>query len=310
MPFDAINKLKVLFGVNSVIPTLLTVSPVEDKIETPVAPTPPPCLQLSKYWLDALLFWEGFKPYRYLDSKGFWTIGIGALLGDKPAAIQEPDGSWVPTNDPRALTNASAISKLGQSVYNNIMSGAATDPDLYKAPGPNGGGRNGDSAAPGSGSTPMTLARANEVKNQYIPEFVVIARNGIGHDSFDRLPYAVQCVLVVMTFQLGYKIGNFKLMKAALAKNPPDFKKAAAEMKNSDWWKDSQPDRREILQTIMSSGGTVIPAKTPNGRHKFTNVQTAKVNPCGSRPTTTERPFLPTIPEIIEIVGLSGGPIM
>ena len=48
MSLDAINKLKVLFGANSVIPTLLTVSPVEDKIETPVAPTPPPCLKLSK----------------------------------------------------------------------------------------------------------------------------------------------------------------------------------------------------------------------------------------------------------------------
>lgn len=305
--FESISKLRFIFGVAVPVPTVLNVEPavMENR------PSPAPCLKLSQYWIDALLFWEGYRPYRYLDSKGYWTVGIGVLLGTKPAAEKNENGDWVPTNDPKALSNPIAISKLGRSIFDNIMSGAANDPDLHKAPGPKGGGRNGNSAAPGSGSTPFSLAAATETKHKYIADFVIIARNSIGPDVFDRLPYAVKCVLVVMTFQLGDKLGNFKLLKEALAKQPPDFQKAAAEMQNSGWWNDTQPDRKEILQTIMRSGGNTIPTQTPGGKHKFTNVGTAKVNPCGSQPSEKPaRPITPTIPEIIEMVGLSGGPIM
>lgn len=280
MEFGSIDKLKIIFGVAKPEPTVLNVEPLSDKTEP--TSTPSPCLKLSQYWIDALLFWEGYRPYRYLDSKGYWTVGIGVLLGTKPAAKQNENGDWVPTNDPKALSNPQAISKLGQSVFNNIMSGAANDPDLYKAPGPNGGGRNGNSAAPGSGSTAFSLANATAVKHKYIADFVIVARNSIGPNVFDRLPYAVKCVLVVMAFQLGDKLGNFIRLKEALAKQPPDFQKAAAEMKNSGWWTDTQRDRKEILQTIMRSGGNIIPTQTPDGRHKFTNVGTAKINPCGS----------------------------
>ncbi len=69
--------------------------------------------------------------------------------------------------------------------------------------------------------------------------------------GFDLLPEAVQLVLVDMRFNLGpNRFRHFKKMIAAV-KNQ-DFDKAAAEMKNSRWYR--QVGRRaETLVNMMSS---------------------------------------------------------
>jgi len=65
-----------------------TVKPLDfssfgEAIETPEPKTTtPPTGDLRSLAVDQLKLHEGFKPYPYKDSRGFWTIGIGHLIGD------------------------------------------------------------------------------------------------------------------------------------------------------------------------------------------------------------------------------------
>lgn len=285
--FESISKLRFIFGVAAPVPTVLVVEPANEPSGTK-KPSAPPCFKLSPYWKSVFAFWEGYRPYRYRDSRGYWTVGIGTLI------------------DTNKVSLSRIQDRLGQH-FTSVMDGIDEDRDP-KAGDP--GSRNGRSPMPGTQQSPVSLDLAWQWAESDVQKHFIVAYNFIGAQAWNRLPYAVQCVLVSLSYQA--PITEFKKMRDALQENPPNYAKAADEMMDSNWYNkpnQTQPDRKLPMVAIMRSGG----ANTPTKIGKFTpsNPETAKINPCGG--TTTEpprRPVMPTIPEVIEMVGLSGGPIM
>jgi lysozyme len=73
----------------------------------------------------------------------------------------------------------------------------------------------------------------------------------VGNDTFKSLPTAKKAVLIDMAYNLGgEKLAGFKDMKAAILKG--DFRAAANEMKNSNWW-GQVGNRAPALQELMLS---------------------------------------------------------
>lgn len=70
--------------------------------------------------------------------------------------------------------------------------------------------------------------------------------------TFDSLPQNAKMVLVSLAFNLGEKgLGKFKKMLAAIGKE--DFERAALELKDSKWWDQVGPDRKENHFRLLKS---------------------------------------------------------
>jgi hypothetical protein len=275
MEFGSIDKLKIIFGIAEPQPTVL-VEPANEPSSTPKPSVPPPCFKLNPYWKKVFEFWEGYRPYRYRDSEGYWTVGIGTLIDTDRVSIGR-------------IQN-----RLGQH-FTDVMDGIDrdTDPRAGKR-----GSRNGFAPMPGTQQRPISIDVAWQWAESDVQKHFLVAYNFIGAEAWNRLPYAVQCVLVSLSYQA--PIEQFVLMRAALQKNPPNYKEAARQMENSTWYNQTQKDRRGPMIAIMKSGGTNIPAigNIPSSPE-------AKINPCG-----TSNPNTGLILDVIEMVTLSGGPIM
>jgi len=285
MDFSAINKLSIVLGVAKPEPTVFTPLPAEPAAKPPKKPKPAPipCFKLNAYWKSLLAFWEGYRPYRYKDSEGYWTVGIGTLI------------------DTNKVSLSRIQNRLGQH-FATVMDGIESDPDpIANTPG----SRNGNSPMPGTQQSPVSVDLAWQWAESDVQKAFTAAFNFIGPESWSRLPYPVQCVLVSLSYQTN--ITKFLKLKKALTKNPPDYNEAANQMISSTWYNQTQRDRKEPMIAIIRSGGTFIP--TSIGSFTPSNPEIAKTNPCATT-APPARPMIPTIPEIIEMVSLSGGPIM
>lgn len=285
--FESISKLRFIFGMAAPVPTVLNVEPsvMENKppkIKLPRYPIPGnlPCFEFSAYWISLLEFWEAYKPYRYRDSRGFWTVGIGTLI------------------DTKKVSEAEIRRKLG-SYYTAVMDGIErdTDPNAFSP-----GSRNGNSPLKGTNQSALPhdvavrLAQ-EDLKNKYRD---LISLFGI--DTWSKFPYAIQCVLAALAYQTN--VGNLTSLVLALKENPPNYKKAASRMRSFDWYNQTQPDRRDVLVQIMESGGKTAPSRI--GEFTAAKPETALLSPCVS--TDSIKPNLPsslepnwpsTVPETI-----------
>jgi len=108
----------------------------------------------------------------------------------------------------------------------------------------------------------ITEEQAEEFLRKDKEKAVASAEKGV--PNWDKHPEEVQHVLISMIFQMGEvgvlggvvkgkKKDGFKLMKAALAKNPPDYNEAADEMLDSDWAKKQTPERAKRAAEIVRS---------------------------------------------------------
>lgn len=71
--------------------------------------------------------------------------------------------------------------------------------------------------------------------------------------GFSRLNEVRQAVVIAMVFQMGLPaVRKFKDMIAALARL--DYRRAAAEMRDSDWAREDSPKRAERAAKMMESG--------------------------------------------------------
>lgn len=106
----------------------------------------------------------------------------------------------------------------------------------------------------------ITDEQADEFLRKDKEKAVASAEKGV--PNWDKHPEEVQHVLISMIFQMGEvgvlggvvkgkKKPGFKLMKAALAKNPPDYDTAADEMLDSDWAKKQTPERAKRAADIV-----------------------------------------------------------
>lgn len=77
------------------------------------------------------------------------------------------------------------------------------------------------------------------------------ARKYIGED-YDKLPKNVRLVLTDMAFNLGYtRLSEFKKLKGALKSR--DYERAAKEMENSKWYKQTGKRSRALVKLVRSS---------------------------------------------------------
>ena len=269
MEFGSIDKLKIIFGIAKPEPTVLVVEPANEPSSEKKPPASPPCFKLSPYWKSVLAFWEGYRPYRYRDSEGYWTVGIGTLI------------------DTDRVSLGRIQSRLGQH-FTSVMDGIESDSDPIAG---KPGSRNGNSPMPGTQQSPVSIDLAWQWAESDVQKAFAAAFNFIGPDSWSRLPYSVQCVLVSLSYQTN--ITGFVKLRDALRKNPPDYKEAANQMKRSTWYSQTQSDRKEPMIAIMKSGGSYIP--TQIGKFTPSNPETARMNPCGGGNSTTTSPQLPDV---------------
>jgi len=275
MDFSAINKLSIVLGVAKPEPTVFTPSPAEPAAKPPKKPKPAPipCFKLNAYWKSLIGFWEGYRPYRYRDSEGYWTVGVGTLI------------------DTRKVSISRIRSRLG-GYFTSVMDGinSDTDPIIFSA-----GSRNGYSPMPGTSQAPVSIDTAWQWADVDLQNAYKVIFNLLGPEAWSRLPYPVQCVLVSLSYQAD--IRNFVLLIAALKQQPPDYVEAANQMKRSTWYNQTQSDRTEPMIAIMKSGGSYTP--TTIGTFTASNPETARTNPCNSNsPTNPESlPNWPSTPQ-------------
>jgi GH24 family phage-related lysozyme (muramidase) len=266
--FNSISKLRFIFGIEAPTPTVLNVNPISEPSTGKKPSAAPPCFKLSPYWKSVLAFWEGYRPYRYRDSEGYWTVGIGTLI------------------DTDRVSLSRIQNRLGQH-FASVMDGIESDPDPVAG---TPGSRNGNSPMPGTQQSPVSVDLAWQWAESDVQKAFTAAFNFIGPESWARLPYPVQCVLVSLSYQAN--ITGFIKLKKALTKNPPDYNEAANQMMRSTWYNQTQSDRKEPMIAIMRSGGSYIPTKI--GKFTPSNPETARTNPCGVSNPATNPPQSPT----------------
>ncbi len=268
MEFGSIDKLKIIFGVAKPEPTVFVAEPANEPGSEKKPKTPLPCFKLSPYWKSLLGFWEGYKPYRYKDGQGFWTVGVGTLI------------------DPRRVSEAELRRKLG-SYYTAVMDGIQRDRRTGKKVG----------LAPlrGTRQAPISVDVAWQWAERDVQIALQKAINAIGADAWGRLSYPVQCVIVSLAYQTG---GNLSVReewgpwREALRKIPPDYVAAARTMGQVQYWLNvTQPDRKNEMIKIVKSGGAYIP--TSISGFTASNPETARTNPCGSTPASPSGPTSP-----------------
>ena len=69
---------------------------------------------------------------------------------------------------------------------------------------------------------------------------------------FEALPGEAKAVLVDMAFNLGYRLGEFRRMFAALARK--DYEEAAREMLDSRWARQVGGRARELAEIMKNAG--------------------------------------------------------
>ena len=256
MEFSSIDKLRIIVGSANPEPTVFFAEPADEPSDAPLVP--PACFKLSPYWKSVFAFWEGYRKYRYRDSKGYWTVGIGTLIDTRKVPLSE------------------IKKKLGKH-FDSVMDGIENDPDgvIFSS-----GSRNGNSPMPGTRQAEVPVDLAWQWAENDIQKHFIEAYNFIGAEAWNRLTYPVQCVLVSLSYQA--PIRGFKRLRAALIQNPPDYNEAANQMMSSQWYTDprqTQPDRKIPMVSIMRSGGENIPTKI--GSFTPSSPGTAKIDPCG-----------------------------
>ena len=85
-----------------------------------------------------------------------------------------------------------------------------------------------------SGKRKMTEQEAEPIFQKKYSEAAKSASSFIGDQTFNALSEAQKNVLIDMAYNMG-SISEFKKLKAAILKG--DYKTAAAELKNSKWYK-------------------------------------------------------------------------
>lgn len=193
---------------------------------------------------------EGAIPFVYLDSKEKPTLGIGMHVGEKGSNQRKKAEE--------------RLKKLGKS-KEEIEEIFAEPEDGLK-----GGNKlvtKSTLPAPGQGTIDKT-EMAKLFEEDYEDHRKLVARR---INNFDKLAPEAQGVLIEMMFQMGEgSFDKFKGMKKALESDPPDYDKAADEMRyksvdaktDSDWYKDT-PERCEEKVDKMRSAAkesTAVPA--------------------------------------------------
>lgn len=93
--------------------------------------------------------------------------------------------------------------------------------------------------------------RVEELLKSDINNASILAKNSV--DNFEELPELAQEVLTEMVFQMGGAgVKRFKNMRNALEQSPPDFKKAAKEMLDSLWAKQTPNRAKELAERMRS----------------------------------------------------------
>ena len=104
-----------------------------------------------------------------------------------------------------------------------------------------------------SGRRAMSRAEADRVFDILYAATVDEARAFVGPALFDGLPPGRRAILTDMTYNLGApKIRGFKKMRAAIMAG--DHRMAAAEMKNSKWYKQTGRRARHHVKFFHSGG--------------------------------------------------------
>lgn len=76
--------------------------------------------------------------------------------------------------------------------------------------------------------------------------------------SYNNHPYDVQAVLISMVFQMGVAgVAGFVMMNAALSADPPDYERAAAEMLDSKWARQTPRRAAESAEIVRKGGENV-----------------------------------------------------
>jgi GH24 family phage-related lysozyme (muramidase) len=83
-----------------------------------------------------------------------------------------------------------------------------------------------------SGKSVISKKQATLLMKNDVRDAVRRARRFV--TNFDQLPHEAQMIVADMSYNLGNKLSDFKKMKAALESN--DFKRAAYEARDSDWY--------------------------------------------------------------------------
>lgn len=110
------------------------------------------------------------------------------------------------------------------------------------------------------GANHSAVCKGKELSEEQIDKlfgytFAVASNNAKGTiKDFDSLPEKIQMVVIDMVFQLG--LGGFKKFKLLInALNHRDFETAAAEMVDSEWYKQTPARAHENVSIVSTYAG-------------------------------------------------------
>ncbi len=106
------------------------------------------------------------------------------------------------------------------------------------------------------GLRPISKTESDNIFNVLYARAQNDAVKYIGKDNFGNLNPKTQSTLVDMSYNMGYnKLSEFKKFKAALIEG--DMNKAAAEMKDSTWFK-QVGNRSQFHYNVIKNSGTPV----------------------------------------------------
>lgn len=96
---------------------------------------------------------------------------------------------------------------------------------------------------------PLTLEQINKLFEKDLQRSILIAKKFI--PNLDQQPDNIQVVLIDMAYNLGNRLFEFKKLQSAIQQK--DYKRAGAEMKNSNWYHQVRLRGRNLVNLVLST---------------------------------------------------------